>query len=163
MYSSPLHKEVTPDHGTNVVQMERGTLDLGSREVDQFDVSRNGDGQFMEQDRSNGPSINSRENEKDARNFETSGSDSSPTRGKTPIDRMDVDHIKGGSYDEAAEEDKVDATHSDEKQQRKRKRTVMNDKQIALIESALIDEPDMHRNAISLRSWADKLSIHVSQ
>lgn len=161
MSSSPLH---TPDHGNNVVKMERGALDLGSREVDPFDVSRNGDDKLMEQDRSNGPSINSRENEKDARNFETSGSDSSPTRGKTPIDRMDVDpdHMRGSSYDEGAEEDKVDATHSEEKQQRKRKRTIMNDKQIALIESALIEEPDMHRNAISLRSWADKLSTHVS-
>lgn len=157
MRSSPLH---TPDHGNNVVKMERGTLDLGSREVDQFDVSRNGEDKLMEQDRSNGPSTNSRENEKDARNFETSGSDSSPTRGKTPTD---LDHMRGSSYDEAAEEDKVDATHSEEKQQRKRKRTIMNDKQISLIESALIEEPDMHRNAISLRSWADKLSTHVSK
>ncbi|XP_057782461.1 nodulin homeobox-like [Salvia miltiorrhiza] len=167
--SSPLHRQISSNQGNNVVNM--GTLDLrllSFREVDHFDASRNGDEQFfdrknagmMEQDKSNGPSINSRENEKDARTFETSGSDSSPTRGKT---HMDVDHIKGSSFDEAAEEEKVDAMHSEEKQQRKRKRTIMNDKQIALIESALIDEPDMHRNATSLRLWADKLSIHGAE
>lgn len=171
MRSSPLHREISPDRGNNVVNMEDGARDLSFREVDQFDVSRNGDEKFfdrknsgmMEQDKFNGPSTNSRENEKDARTFETSGSDSSPTRGKTRIDRMDVDHMKGSSFDETAEDEKIDAMHSEEKQQRKRKRTVMNDKQIRLIESALIDEPDMHRNATSLRLWADKLSVHVSE
>ncbi|KAL0389568.1 UNVERIFIED_CONTAM: hypothetical protein Scaly_0313900 [Sesamum calycinum] len=39
----------------------------------------------------------------------------------------------------------------------------MNDKQIALIESALVDEPDMHRNSTSLRKWADKLSLHGAE
>lgn len=159
------------DHGNNDINMEEGTLDIASREVDQLDVSRNGndhciDGQkksgMMEQDKSNGASINLRENERDARTVETSGSDSSPTRGKNPIDQMDVDHIKGSGIEETVEEEKVDAVHSDEKQQRKRKRTIMNDKQIALIESALVDEPDMHRNSTSLRLWADKLSLHVS-
>lgn len=167
--SSPLRREITPDHG-HVINMEEGALDLGSREADRFDVSRNGDDQcydgnnfgMRDLDRSNGPSLNSRENEKDARTVETSGSDSSPTRGKNPIDRMDVDLIKGSSFEETAEEEKIDAMHSEEKQQRKRKRTIMNDKQIGLIESALVDEPDMHRNAPSLRWWADKLSLHVS-
>ncbi|KAL1542680.1 nodulin homeobox-like isoform X1 [Salvia divinorum] len=174
--SLPLHREISPGHGNNVVSMGQGTLDLGFREVDQFDASRNGDEQFfdrknsgmMEQDKSNGPSINSRDNEKDARTFDTSGSDSSPTRGKTHFDRMSVDRIKRHSFDETAEEEKaeeekIDPLHSEEKQQRKRKRTVMNDKQIALIESALIDEPDMHRNAPALRLWADKLSIHGAE
>ncbi|KAH6813999.1 hypothetical protein C2S51_023017 [Perilla frutescens var. frutescens] len=161
----------SPLHGHNVIKMEEGALDLCSREVDQFNVCRNGDDHYfdgnssgvMEQDKSNGPSLNSLDNEKDARTLETSGSDSSPTRGKNPIDRMDVDHIKGSSFEETAEEEKVDAIHSEEKQQRKRKRTIMNDKQIALIESALVDEPDMHRNATSLRLWADKLSIHGAE
>ncbi|XP_042035008.1 nodulin homeobox-like isoform X6 [Salvia splendens] len=171
VYSLPLHKEISPGHENNVVNMGQGTLDLGFREVDQFDATRNGDEQFfdrknsgmMEQDKSNGPSVNSRDNEKDARAFDTSGSDSSPTRGKTHFDQMGVDRIKQHSFDETAEEEKIDPIHSEEKQQRKRKRTVMNDKQIALIESALIDEPDMHRNAPVLRLWADKLSIHGAE
>ncbi|KAG6435171.1 hypothetical protein SASPL_100041 [Salvia splendens] len=171
VYSLPLHREISPGHGNNVVNMGQGTLNLGFREVDQFDATRNGDEQFfdrknsgmMEQDKSNGPSVNSRDNEKDARAFDTSGSDSSPTRGKIHFDQMGVDRIKRHSFDETAEEEKIDPLHSEEKQQRKRKRTVMNDKQIALIESALIDEPDMHRNAPVLRLWADKLSIHGAE
>ncbi|XP_041990693.1 nodulin homeobox-like isoform X1 [Salvia splendens] len=165
-----LHREMSSGHGNNVVNMGEGTLDLGFREVVQFDANRRGEQFFdrknsgmMEQEKSNGPSINSRENEKDGRAFDSSGSDSSPTQGKTHIDRMDVDHIKGSSFDETAEEEKTDPLHSEEKQQRKRKRTIMNDKQIALIESALIDEPDMHRNATALRLWADKLSIHGAE
>ncbi|XP_047981556.1 nodulin homeobox-like isoform X3 [Salvia hispanica] len=171
VYSLPLHREISPGHGNNVVNMGQGTLNLGFREVDQFDATRNGDEQFfdrknsgmMEQDKSNGASVNSRDNEKDAQAFDTSGSDSSPTRGKIHFDQMGVDRIKRHSFDETAEEEKIDPLHSEEKQQRKRKRTVMNDKQIALIESALIDEPDMHRNAPVLRLWADKLSIHGAE
>lgn len=160
-----------PNHGNDNIKMEEGKLDIASREVDQLDVSRNGNDKcideqkksgMMEQDKSDEASINLRENERDSRTVETSGSDSSPARGKNRIDRMDVDHIRRSSFEETVEEEKVDALHSDEKQQRKRKRTIMNDKQIALIESALVDEPDMHRNAPSLRSWADKLSLHVS-
>ncbi|KAG6415346.1 hypothetical protein SASPL_122757 [Salvia splendens] len=156
--SSPLHREMSSGHGNNVVNMGEGTLDFGFQEVVQFDANRRGEQFFdrknsgmMEQEKSNGPSINSRENEKDGPAFDSSGSDSSPTRGKTHIDRMDVDHIKGSSFDETAEEEKTDPLHSEEKQQRKRKRTIMNDKQIALIESALIDDPDMHCNATALR------------
>ncbi|XP_041991997.1 nodulin homeobox-like isoform X1 [Salvia splendens] len=168
--SSPLHREMSSGHGNNVVNMGEGTLDFGFQEVVQFDANRRGEQFFdrknsgmMEQEKSNGPSINSRENEKDGPAFDSSGSDSSPTRGKTHIDRMDVDHIKGSSFDETAEEEKTDPLHSEEKQQRKRKRTIMNDKQIALIESALIDDPDMHCNATALRLWADKLSIHGAE
>ena len=170
MHSSPLHREMSSGHGNNVVNMGEGTLDLGFQEVVQFDANRRGEQFFdrknsgmMEQDKSNGASVNSRDNEKDAQAFDTSGSDSSPTRGKIHFDQMGVDRIKRHSFDETAEEEKIDPLHSEEKQQRKRKRTVMNDKQIALIESALIDEPDMHRNAPVLRLWADKLSIHVSE
>ncbi|CAA0828151.1 Unknown protein [Striga hermonthica] len=119
--------------------------------------------QCMDQGKLNGRHINSKEIERDARAFETSGSDSSPTRGKNSIERMDIDHFKGSSFEEAMDDEKADATHSDEKQQRKRKRTIMNDKQIALIESALVDEPDMHRNSASLKSWCDKLSLHGAE
>ncbi|KAL8530776.1 hypothetical protein ACS0TY_007715 [Phlomoides rotata] len=170
--SSPFHREVAPDHGSDNIRMAEGKLDISSREVDQLDVSRNGNDKciieqkksgMMEQDKSDEASINLRENERDSRTVETSGSDSSPARGKNRIDRMDVDNVRRSSFEETAEGEKVDALHSDEKQQRKRKRTIMNDKQIALIESALVDEPDMHRNAPSLRSWADKLSLHGAE
>ncbi|XP_073304223.1 nodulin homeobox-like [Primulina huaijiensis] len=73
---------------------------------------------------------------------------------------MDVDHIKGGMFGETQEDQKVEALHSDEKQQRKRKRTLMNDRQISLIEFAIVDEPDMHRNSALLHLWAEKLSFH---
>jgi hypothetical protein len=39
----------------------------------------------------------------------------------------------------------------------------MNDHQITLMEKALLDEPEMQRNAAALQSWADKLSLHVSK
>lgn len=151
----------------NNIKSEEGKIDIAFREVDQLEASRNGNdkcideqkksGGMMEQDKSDEASINLRENERDSRTVETSGSDSSPARGKNH-----VDHIRRNSFEENVEEEKADALHSDEKQQRKRKRTIMNDKQISLIESALVDEPDMHRNATALRSWADKLSLHVS-
>ncbi|KAK6141302.1 hypothetical protein DH2020_024938 [Rehmannia glutinosa] len=170
--SSPLQREVALDHGNNDSNMEEGTPNnVIFREAGQLDVSRNGNDQcidgerksrMMEQDKSYGPPINLKEIERDARAVETSGSDSSPTRGKNTNEQMDVDRIKGSGFEETLEDERVDAIHSDEKQQRKRKRTIMNDKQIALIESALVDEPDMHRNSTSLRSWAEKLSLHVS-
>jgi hypothetical protein len=37
----------------------------------------------------------------------------------------------------------------------------MNDHQITLMEKALLDEPEMQRNAAALQSWADKLSLNV--
>ncbi|KAI3881315.1 hypothetical protein MKW92_008047 [Papaver armeniacum] len=45
----------------------------------------------------------------------------------------------------------------------KRKRNVMNEKQIALIESALVGEPEMQRNAPMLQSLSDKLSAYGSE
>ncbi|KAK8950514.1 hypothetical protein KSP40_PGU009758 [Platanthera guangdongensis] len=55
------------------------------------------------------------------------------------------------------EEEKVEGVHGEEKQPRKRKRNIMNEKQISLIENALIGEPEMQRNAAMLQSWAEKL------
>lgn len=49
-----------------------------------------------------------------------------------------------------------------EKSNNKRKRCVMNDNQVAIIEKTLIDEPDMRLNLSSLKSWAGKLSQFVS-
>ncbi|KAL6500408.1 hypothetical protein OROHE_025774 [Orobanche hederae] len=174
VHSSHLQREIATDHENNDIKMEENTVETVTfREMDQLDVTRNGTDQFvngetkygmMEQGKSNGPTLNLKEIERDALTFETSGSDSSPTRGKNSVEQMDVDHLKKSGFDETLEDEKIDAAiHSDEKQQRKRKRTVMNDIQIALIESALVDEPDMHRNSTSLQSWADKLSLHGAE
>ncbi|KAL0419958.1 UNVERIFIED_CONTAM: Nodulin homeobox [Sesamum radiatum] len=166
VHSSSLHREIAANHDNNDINMEECTReDVTLQEVDQLDQSVDGQRKTgtMELGKSNGALTNLADIERDARTVETSGSDSSPTRGKNTITRVDVDHNKGGVLEETLEDEKVDAIHSDEKQQRKRKRTIMNDKQIALIESALVDEPDMHRNSTSLRKWADKLSLHGAE
>lgn len=102
----------------------------------------------------------------DAQNVETSGSDTSSTRGKNPVDQMEISefpkpsaHIKESRYGGTPEDEKIETVQ--EKQRRKRKRTIMNDTQVELIERALINEPDMQRNAASIQSWAEKLSFHV--
>ncbi|XP_051141645.1 nodulin homeobox isoform X2 [Andrographis paniculata] len=163
--SSSLHKGVAPNHDHNGgnVEVDRSET-VASRETDQLIISGNAKkSEMAEQIKYIGPTTHLREVERDSRITETSGSDSSPTRGKNSIDRLDADQVKGSGFDETLEDEKVDAINSDDRQQRKRKRTVMNDKQIALIESALVDEPDMHRNAVALRSWADKLSLHGAE
>ncbi|XP_024032046.1 nodulin homeobox [Morus notabilis] len=108
--------------------------------------------------------------DKDAQNVETSGSDTSSTRGKN-VDQMDNSEFpkssaptkESGYGRNAAEEKKVETVQHDEKQRRKRKRTIMNDKQVELMERALVDEPDMQRNASLIQAWADKLSFHGSE
>ncbi|KAL2981895.1 hypothetical protein AAZX31_13G313700 [Glycine max] len=106
-----------------------------------------------------------REMDKDAQNVETSGSDSSSAKGKNVVDNMDNGELsksneclKRTAVEENPEDEKIELS-----QRRKRKRTIMNDKQVMLIERALKDEPDMQRNAASLQSWADKLSGHGSE
>ncbi|XP_061373197.1 nodulin homeobox-like isoform X2 [Gastrolobium bilobum] len=106
-----------------------------------------------------------RDTDKDSQNAETSGSDTSSAKGKNVIDHMDngklsksIEHHKKVVVGETPEDEKVETV-----QRRKRKRTIMNDKQVKLIERALLDEPDMQRNAASLQSWADKLSLHGSE
>ncbi|KAJ8748408.1 hypothetical protein K2173_003045 [Erythroxylum novogranatense] len=108
--------------------------------------------------------------DKDVQNIETSGSDTSSTRGKTSVvqtgngdfpkssEQFKESNLKGVQGDE-----KFETVQFEEKQPRKRKRTIMNDYQMTVIERALIDEPDMHRNVASLQSWADKLSLHGSE
>lgn len=104
-----------------------------------------------------------RDTQREMQIVETSGSDSSPVRGKNPIERIDdVEPAKESELAEVKGDEKVETVQYEEKHQRKRKRTIMNDKQIAIIEKALMDEPDMHRNATSLLFWADKLSVHVN-
>lgn len=98
----------------------------------------------------NSASESFREIDKDPHNVETSGSEASSTRGTESVDNMmdNGDTLKKGEP-------------SGERQRRKRKRNVMNEKQITMIEQALVHEPEMQRNAVLLQSWADKLSDHV--
>jgi len=37
----------------------------------------------------------------------------------------------------------------------------MNDEQIDELEKALVGEPEMHKNAILLQNWSEKLSVQV--
>lgn len=106
-----------------------------------------------------------RDMDKDTQNVETSGSDTSSAKGKNVADHMDnvelsksSENTKKNGVGDNAEDEKVDTL-----QRRKRKRNIMNDKQVTLIERALLDEPEMQRNAASLQLWADKLSLHVCQ
>lgn len=97
----------------------------------------------------------------ETQNVETSGSDSSSTRSRHPTDQVGkVEQINCNGPGEVREDETVEAQH-EEKQQRKRKRTIMNDKQISLVEKALTNEPDMQRNKASLEYWAVELSAHV--
>ncbi|XP_020541226.1 nodulin homeobox isoform X3 [Jatropha curcas] len=111
----------------------------------------------------------SREMDRDFQNVETSGSDTSSTRGKNFVGQMgngdfakSSDLVKENGRQGVQEDGKVGTIQFEEKP-RKRKRTIMNDYQMSLIEKALVDEPDMQRNSASIQRWADKLSIHGSE
>lgn len=82
------------------------------------------------------------ESDRDVQTIETNGPDSPTMRLNDSVDRMHN-------------------VQSEEKQQKKRKRNIMNNVQIALIENALRDEPEMQRKAALIQFWADKLSLHV--
>ncbi|KAL4610401.1 hypothetical protein ACB092_08G047600 [Castanea dentata] len=106
----------------------------------------------------------------DVQNVETSGSDTSSSRGKNAVHQMENGefsksnkHMKESGFGGNPEDEKVTMDQCEEKQRKKRKRTIMNDNQVMLIERALLDEPDMQRNATSIQSWADKLSLHGSE
>lgn len=91
-----------------------------------------------------------REIKENARNVELRGSDSSSTQGKNSIDQSND-----------VQEDQKIAHIIYPEEGRKRKRNIMNDTQTSIIERALLEKPDMHRNATALQSWADRLSDHV--
>ncbi|CAL9114770.1 unnamed protein product [Musa textilis] len=86
-------------------------------------------------------------------------------RKKNVIDQPE--YLRSGEKDtndcDTKEDEKAENGLSEEKQPRKRKRNIMNETQILLIEKALLDEPEMQRNATSLQSWADKLSSQGSE
>ncbi|XP_059429522.1 nodulin homeobox-like isoform X2 [Corylus avellana] len=111
-----------------------------------------------------------REIDRDVQNVETSGSDTSSSRGKNATDQKEngefskfKKQIKEGGFGGKPEDEMVIMVQCEEKQRKKRKRTIMNDKQITLMERALLDEPDMQRNAASIQLWADKLSPYGSE
>ncbi|XP_010244633.1 PREDICTED: nodulin homeobox isoform X2 [Nelumbo nucifera] len=107
-----------------------------------------------------------RETDKDLRTVEPSSSD-----GKNSFDQMMdnddfpklAEHAKESAFMGSQDNEKTETMQFEEKQRRKRKRNIMNDTQITLIERALLDEPEMQRNATLLQSWADKLSVHGSE
>lgn len=88
-----------------------------------------------------------RDTDKDAQNAETSGSDTSSAKGKKVLNHADngesesMKRIGKVVVDETVEDEKVEPL-----QRRKRKRTMINGKMMELMESALLDEPDMQRN-----------------
>ena len=172
-------RKAAPDVTNRSANLKEGTSENSTlQEVDQF-FGRNVDqaDDITRQDRKKdknklgrGASRALRDGEKDVQNVETSGSDSSSTRGKNSTDQVDNsefpksnEHVKGSGSGGVQEDEKVEIVPSEEKQRRKRKRTIMNDTQMKLIERALVDEPDMQRNAALIQSWADKLSYHVSE
>lgn len=111
-----------------------------------------------------------KESEADASNLETSGSDTSSNRGKSLVDQVEDAELvqtmsklfKGSGSEEVKEDEKSEAFLVFEKQRKRRKRSIMNDDQMGMIEKALAEEPDMQRNSASIQLWADKLSQSVS-
>ncbi|XP_021715012.1 nodulin homeobox-like [Chenopodium quinoa] len=110
------------------------------------------------------------ETKKEIHNEETSGSDSSTTRGQNPNDKvgdgentMPNEHFQRSKVGGVQQDERVESVYGEERQVRKRKRHIMNDKQISLIERWLQDEPDIHKNIVSLNTCADRLSIYGSE
>ncbi|CAK9327047.1 unnamed protein product [Citrullus colocynthis] len=137
------------DHGDAVLK------DLKSKDEDE-----------SERNASGGP----KGDEGDMQNVETSGSDTNSTRGRNGIQQIDIvdssksnENAKETEQAGSLEEEKVENVHSEEKHRRKRKRTVMNEKQISVIERALLDEPEMQRNPASIQFWADELIRYGSE
>lgn len=90
--------------------------------------------------------------------------DPKPEPEKLDIDKATVTRENTKESD-PNEDERIEASNANSQDQRKkRKRNIMNDVQIKLIERALLDEPEMQRNAAALQAWADTLSnkvIHV--
>ncbi|XP_068659202.1 nodulin homeobox isoform X2 [Aristolochia californica] len=112
-----------------------------------------------------------REVDRDTRDGETSRLDVSSMRGKSSVDQifdnegfpqLKEEHMED-EFGTVQENGKAEASQCEEKQTKKRKRNIMNEKQIMLIERALVDEPEMQRNAALVQSWVDKLSAHGAE
>lgn len=147
----------------NCVETERG--DQGDPVFKEL-KSKNEDEDEPERKASGGP----KGDERDIQNVETSGSDTNSARGRNSIQQIDIvdssksnENAKETEQGGSLEEEKVENVHSEEKHRRKRKRTVMNEKQVTVIERALLDEPEMQRNPTSIQFWADELIRYVCQ
>ncbi|CDY62086.1 BnaC02g46750D [Brassica napus] len=96
-----------------------------------------------------------KESDADACNLETSSLDTRSNRGKSLVEDGDgyveLAHelFKGSGSGEVKE---------DEKQGKKRKRSIMCDDQVEMMEKAIVDEPDMRRSAAWIKKWAEKLN-----
>ncbi|KAL8214920.1 hypothetical protein R6Q57_004369 [Mikania cordata] len=76
----------------------------------------------------------------------------------------DADHVGGQNIETFNTIKDSEMLKSEEEiQQKKRKRTKMNDMQIEIMENALLDHPDLQKRAGSLQLWADKLSGYGSE
>ncbi|CAJ2678764.1 unnamed protein product [Trifolium pratense] len=90
-----------------------------------------------------------RDMDKDAQNAESSGSDTSSAKGNNVLNNANngesksMERLSKVVVDETLEDQKVKSL-----QRRKRKRTTMNDKTAELMESSLLDEPDMQQNEL---------------
>jgi len=102
--------------------------------------------------------------EKENQKFETKGVEQDVIKGDVDLISDTGELCKAAEYAKESgfqDDEKVDGIQGEEKQPRKRKRNIMSERQINLIEKALLDEPDMQRNSASLQSWADTLSAQV--
>uniref|UniRef100_M4DPS8 Homeobox domain-containing protein n=1 Tax=Brassica campestris TaxID=3711 RepID=M4DPS8_BRACM len=100
-----------------------------------------------------------KESDADACNLETSSLDTRSNRGKSLVEDGDGDGdgdvelahelFKGSGSGEVKE---------DEKQGKKRKRSIMSDDQVEMMEKAIVDEPDMRRSAAWIKKCAEKLN-----
>uniref|UniRef100_A0A803MWU1 Nodulin homeobox homeobox-like domain-containing protein n=1 Tax=Chenopodium quinoa TaxID=63459 RepID=A0A803MWU1_CHEQI len=139
------------------------------------DITEADDGAKHDQKTSKGKAIKALaecivETEKEIYNVETSsGSDSSTTRGQNPNEKVGDDeytspneHLHRNEGGGVQQDERVESVHGEESQVRKRKRNLMNNIQLSLIERVLQDEPDIHKNIASLQSWANILSSHTA-
>ncbi|XP_049407586.1 nodulin homeobox isoform X3 [Solanum stenotomum] len=170
-YLPPQLREVSLDLNNRSANSREDILDNSSlQRLNQLNSKFNDEGQsgeagtkgeMTEHERFIATSIEMKDIE--TQNVETSGSDSSSTRSRHPTDQVGkVGQINCNGPGEVREDETAEAQH-EEKQQRKRKRTIMNDTQISLVEKALMGEPDMQRNKTLLEKWAVKLSDHGSE
>ncbi|KAL7598262.1 hypothetical protein Lser_V15G27337 [Lactuca serriola] len=94
--------------------------------------------------RNKGRGVDESESERDATNIEIIGSYLSNLQLKNRTNNVEEESFRS-------------------LQLKKRKRNIMNDVQISMIENALCDEPNMQRRTASVQLWADKLSRHGSE
>lgn len=102
--------------------------------------------------------------EKENQKFETKVVDQNSTKGDGDLISDTWELCKADEYAKETglpEDEKIDGIQGEQKQPRKRKRNIMSERQIILIEKALMDEPEMQRNPALLQSWADTLSAQV--